>query len=267
MGELKTQENDSDVEAFLNTVPDVGRREDARTMLELMREVTGQPAKMWGSSMIGFDRYFYRYDSGREGSFFVTGFSPRKANLVVYIMPGYGSADHHLDKLGKHRIGKSCLYLLRLSDIDLDVLRTMLEESIELMRERYPTGDAALIAEAEAAQRKAARKPARAKKQGAKPSATRKKQAVRNKKTGKKQASAKKTTAKKPASTKKTTSKKRASANKKSAKKKSTNTKTHRNGSPPTSASTHSRKKRSTRKNPAKNGTSPVERTGHCISA
>ena len=126
-----------DVDAFLATVENPRRRADAGRVLDLMREVTGEPPKMWGSSIVGFGSYRYRYASGRDGSSLVVGFAPRKQNLVLYIMPGFSSHGALLSKLGKFRTGKSCLYVNRLDDVDLRVLEELVRESVAEMRRRY----------------------------------------------------------------------------------------------------------------------------------
>ena len=137
MSELETLQHEGDVEAFLDSVENPRRREDARRLLELMREITGEAPKMWGSSIVGFGSYRYKYASGREGDWMLTGFSPRKQNLTVYVMPGFSEFAGLLAKLGKHKIGKSCLYLNRLADIDTDILAEILGESVAVMRKRY----------------------------------------------------------------------------------------------------------------------------------
>lgn len=131
MAELKTQPHEGSVEAFLNGVEDDGKREDAFALLKLMEEVTGEAATMWGDSIVGFGSYHYRYASGREGDWFLTGFSPRKRNLTLYIMAGFDRYDALLEKLGKFKTGKSCLYVNRLGDVDLDVLRELVHQSAE----------------------------------------------------------------------------------------------------------------------------------------
>ena len=135
MAELKTQENDSSVEAFLATV-DEKRQADARAVVAMMQQATGKPPRMWGSSIIGFDRYAYTYASGRSGEWFQVGLSPRKRNLTLYIMPGFADYDGLLSRLGKHRTGKSCLYISRLSDVDQDVLRQLITDSVAAIRAR-----------------------------------------------------------------------------------------------------------------------------------
>ena len=115
------------------------RRADAEVLLEMMERVTGFPPQMWGPTIIGFGRYHYRTDAGREGDFLITGFSPRKANLVVYILPGYDDISEQLDRLGKHRIGKSCLYINKLADVDLAVLAEIVGDAAARMQENYET--------------------------------------------------------------------------------------------------------------------------------
>lgn len=137
MAENKTQVTDVDPADFIASVEHPTRRADAETLLEMMRRVTGCEAKMWGPSIVGFGRYHYTYESGREGEYMLTGFSPRKANLVLYVMPGYEDKDEILGRLGKHRIGKSCLYVNKLADVDLDVLEEIVATGVEEMRDRY----------------------------------------------------------------------------------------------------------------------------------
>jgi hypothetical protein len=117
MVELKTQKTDASVEEYLNAVEDEGKRKDSFAILDLMREVTGEEPAMWGSSIIGFGSYRYKYASGREGEWFVTGFAPRKQNLTLYIMSGFDDYDALLAELGKYKTGKSCLYVNKLEDI------------------------------------------------------------------------------------------------------------------------------------------------------
>ena len=114
------------------------RREDAKTLLEMMTRVTGWPGKIWANNQIGFGSYHYKYDSGREGDCMRTGFSPRKSHLVVYIMPGYTDFSEILARLGKHKLGKSCLYINKLSDVDLIVLEELIRAGLKDMEEKYP---------------------------------------------------------------------------------------------------------------------------------
>lgn len=137
MATNKTRETAASVEEFLNGIENRTRREDGLAMLELMREVTGEEARMWGSSIVGFGSYHYVYESGREGDAMLTGFSPRKQNLAIYVMPGFSAYDSLLDKLGKHKTGKSCLYINKLADVDLKVLRTLVRRSVQVMRKKY----------------------------------------------------------------------------------------------------------------------------------
>ena len=134
MTELKTQKNDANVEDFLNAIDHDRKREDSFTILNIMREVTGEEPAMWGSSIVGFGSYCYQYASGREGEWFLTGFSPRKQNLTLYIMAGFDAYDAMLEKLGKYKTGKSCLYINKLEEVDVQVLRELIHHSVEHMR-------------------------------------------------------------------------------------------------------------------------------------
>jgi hypothetical protein len=131
MAELKTKLNDGDVAAFLDGVADERRRADSLAVLDLMRDITGEQPKMWGTNIIGFGSRHYRYESGREGDWFVVGFSPRKQNLTLYLSSGFDRHAELLQRLGKHSIGKSCLYVKRLSDIDQETLRELVRQSVE----------------------------------------------------------------------------------------------------------------------------------------
>ena len=133
-----TQPTEIDVDDFVNAVEHPGRRQDALLILKMMRRVTGTEPCMWGATLVGFGRYHYLYESGREGDSFRLGFSPRKAKMVVYIMPYTDVFDGLLAKLGPHKMGKSCLYLGRLSKGDLSVLEQILVLSFKVMAERYP---------------------------------------------------------------------------------------------------------------------------------
>lgn len=133
----KTVETDASVENFINAVDKEQKRKDSRELMALMEKVTGSKAKMWGSSLIGFGQYHYKYESGREGDFFITGFSPRKTALAVYIMPGFDGYKNQLDRLGPHKTGKSCLYLKNLEVVDRDVLEEIVTDSVAEMRKRY----------------------------------------------------------------------------------------------------------------------------------
>ncbi|MCY3779698.1 MAG: DUF1801 domain-containing protein [Chloroflexi bacterium] len=134
MAQNKTQRNDGDVLAYLESVQHKRRREDSLVVKRMMEEVTGEPAEMWGTSIVGFGSYHYRYESGREGDFMLTGFAPRKQALTLYIMGGHERYDELMSKLGKHRTGSSCVYINKLDDVDLDVLRELISESVDYMR-------------------------------------------------------------------------------------------------------------------------------------
>lgn len=139
MAELKTQPTRASVTEFLAGIDDRQQRADAKKVAAMMRRATGKRAKMWGASIVGYGSYHYRYASGREGDFILTGFSPRKQALTVYIMPGFSSFKKLMEKLGKHKTGKSCLYIKRLSDIDEKVLEKLIDKSVRHMRKRYET--------------------------------------------------------------------------------------------------------------------------------
>ncbi len=138
MSELKTKVSDSDVEVFLNSVESSRRREDAYTILNMMEKLTKAPAKMWGSSIVGFGSYHYVYASGREGDWMRIGFSPRKNALTLYIMSGFSNYDELMGQLGKYKTGKSCLYINKLQDIDLKVLEKLMKASLKYMKKTYP---------------------------------------------------------------------------------------------------------------------------------
>ena len=135
MAELKTKKNEESVEGFLNSVENEKKREDSFAILNLMKEVTGEEPAMWGPSIVGFGNYHYKYASGREGDWFKTGFSPRKRNFTLYIMDGFAQYDKLLGKLGKHSTGKSCLYINKLEDVDLETLKELVKQSVEYVAE------------------------------------------------------------------------------------------------------------------------------------
>ena len=137
MAENKTQPTKQSVTSFLNAVENEQRKKDGFEVLELMKEITGEEPVLWGPSLIGFGKYHYKYESGREGDFFRTGFSPRKTALTLYIMSGFSRYDDLMSKLGKYKTGKSCLYLKKLDDVDREVLRELIEESLKFMKEKY----------------------------------------------------------------------------------------------------------------------------------
>ena len=141
--ENKTKPSEVDPKDFVAAVESDKKRADAEVLLEFFSRVTGLRPKMWGPSLIGYGRYHYKYESGREGDMLITGFSPRKANLVMYIMPGYryDSMPEKLARLGKHKLGKSCLYINKLADIDMDVLEEIILDGVAYMRDNYETWD------------------------------------------------------------------------------------------------------------------------------
>jgi len=129
----KTVPTAASVEEYLNSVTDEAKQKDSFALLELMKEVTGEEPVMWGESIVGFGTYHYTYASGRSGEWPITGFAPRKQSLTLYIMSGFDAYEELLAKLGKHSTGKSCLYIKRLSDVDRDVLRELVAESVAHM--------------------------------------------------------------------------------------------------------------------------------------
>lgn len=139
MNKQKTQPTNTSVEQFIAAIDDPQKREDCMTLLQLFHEITGEPAKLWGSSIVGFGSYHYKYGSGHEGGAAITGFSPRKQNLTIYVMDGFEKYKPLLEKLGKHKTSVSCLYIKRLADIDLAVLRKIVEQSVAEIKKLYPT--------------------------------------------------------------------------------------------------------------------------------
>ena len=137
MAELKTKPTGKSVAGFLAGIKDRHRRRDCQTILQIMRSVTGARPKMWGTGMVGFGSYRYTYASGREGDWPLTGFSPRKQNLTVYIMTGFRGHDRLMQRLGKHKTGSSCLYLDSLDDVDKTALRMLIRKSVSMIKKRY----------------------------------------------------------------------------------------------------------------------------------
>ena len=131
MAEPKTKRNDRSVEAFLKRIRNEQKRRDAFTILDIMRKATKEEPKMWGSSIVGFGAYHYQYTSGREGDAPLIGFSPRKQNLVLYIMGSFDERDELLESLGKYKTGKACLYINKLDDVDLPTLRKLIKQSVQ----------------------------------------------------------------------------------------------------------------------------------------
>jgi hypothetical protein len=138
MAENKTRETADDVAAFIERVPDEDRRADARALCAIMERATGEPPRMWGTSIVGFGRYRYRYDSGREGEASPVGFSPRAKELVLYLSVPSERTPALLARLGKHKQGKSCVYVKRLADLDEAVLEELLADTCRAVFERYP---------------------------------------------------------------------------------------------------------------------------------
>ena len=134
---MKTTANQQSVEDFINSITDQAKKDDALLLIDMCKDITGEPPVMWGDSIVGFGTYHYKYESGREGDMFLTGFSPRKQNMVVYVMNGFTHYQTSLKSLGKHKTGKSCLYLKKLQNNDLKVLRDIIEASVAYMIKKY----------------------------------------------------------------------------------------------------------------------------------
>jgi hypothetical protein len=138
MAHKKTKPTVQKVSEFIAGIEDKVKRDDCRELMKLMSEITGNRAKMWGPSIVGYGKYHYKYESGREGDFFLTGFSPRKQALTIYIISGFNIHPELMEKLGKYKTGKSCLYVKKLDDVDRLVLAQLVKESVAYMRETYP---------------------------------------------------------------------------------------------------------------------------------
>jgi Domain of unknown function (DU1801) len=136
--EIKTKSTEVSVADFLEAVPDPQRRADAKTIRALFERLTGEPAKMWGPTIIGFGSYHYKYDSGHEGVMCRMGFSPRKAEQVLYVLTGFAGQEALLARLGKHKTGKVCLYIKKLPDVDEAVLEEIAARALAHMNEKYP---------------------------------------------------------------------------------------------------------------------------------
>lgn len=139
MAENKTKATGASVTAFINSIDDKQKRAEARKVAAMMRKATSKRPKMWGPSIVGYGTYHYKYASGREGDFLMTGFSPRKQALTVYVIPGFENFEALMNKLGKYKTGKSCLYIKRLSDVDEKILEQLINRSVKYMREHYET--------------------------------------------------------------------------------------------------------------------------------
>lgn len=135
--ELKTKVNDDSVIDFLNTIEDLSKREESFQLLDLLSAITKSEPKMWGSSIIGFGSYHYKYASGQEGDWMKVGFSPRKQKFSIYIMSGFEPLKDYLENLGKHKTGKGCLYVNKLADIDLNILQKLVEESMNNLNAQH----------------------------------------------------------------------------------------------------------------------------------
>ncbi len=133
----KTTPTGASVTAFLKQLGDDQQRADCRRLMKMMRAATGKPAKMWGPSIVGFGQYHYKYHSGREGDWMLVGFSPRSGKISVYVMPGFAEFGPQMAKLGKHKTGKSCLYIKKLADVDEQVLDEIVRKSVVWMRQKY----------------------------------------------------------------------------------------------------------------------------------
>jgi hypothetical protein len=137
MYELKTKETDNSVIEFIENVESPKKREEAYKLLDIFTETCGVKAKMWGPSIIGFGSYHYKYDSGHEGDAPLVGFSPRKAKISLYLAPGITQRVELLKDFGKHTAGKGCVYINKVADIDVDVLKALISQSIRFLKETY----------------------------------------------------------------------------------------------------------------------------------
>lgn len=141
MAEQKTKPTEQSIESFLDNVADEQVRDDCYALIKLMKKVTGSAPKMWGPGIIGFGRYHYKYESGHEGDSCLTGFSPRKQNISLYVMPGASEHTDLLKKLGKHKAGKGCLYIKKVEDIDLGILEKLVSGSVKSLQKKYPISE------------------------------------------------------------------------------------------------------------------------------
>lgn len=134
MAELKTQRNRASVEGFLSAIKDPGVQDDSRKLVEIMQKATGAKPEMWGTRIVGFGTYHYKYETGREGDWMLIGFAPRKTDLTLYIVAGFSAYEELMAKLGKHSRGKSCLYIKRLSDVHMPTLRRLIQSSVNHLK-------------------------------------------------------------------------------------------------------------------------------------
>lgn len=137
MADNKTKVNNASVKAYLEQVESETQKKEAYEILEMMKRITKQKPKMWGDALIGFDTYHYKYASGREGDWFITGFSPRKGKMSIYLLPTLLESSPLMEKLGKHKKGKGCLYVKTLDDIDKKVLEKLIKETYTIMKKKY----------------------------------------------------------------------------------------------------------------------------------
>ncbi len=137
MAELKTKPNRKSVTTYIKSIEDYKKRKDCITLMAMMKEITGKRPKMWGESIVGYGKYHYKYKSGREGDWFVTGFAPRKQNISIYIMPGFSKYRTIMKKLGKYKLGVSCLYIKSLEDVDQKLLHQLINKSVKDMEKIY----------------------------------------------------------------------------------------------------------------------------------
>ncbi|SDZ38295.1 protein of unknown function (DU1801) [Evansella caseinilytica] len=138
MYELKTKETDSSVIEFIERMDHPGKREDGYKLLDIFTDTTGYEAKMWGTSIIGFGKYHYKYESGHEGDAPLVGFSPRKAKISLYFAAGDTQRDKLLKAFGKHTTGKACVYINKVADVDVEVLKALIEQSVTFLKKTYP---------------------------------------------------------------------------------------------------------------------------------
>ena len=138
MAENKTKQTNASVDMFINSLKDETEREDCYTIIKIMKSITKEEPKMWGPSIIGFGTYHYKYASGREGDMCIAGFSPRKQNLTIYLMPGFEIQQSQLKKLGKYKTSKVCLYIKSLKDVDVKILKEMISISVKETKKLYP---------------------------------------------------------------------------------------------------------------------------------
>lgn len=137
MSELKTKKTEQNANDFINSIEDSKKREDCLVILSLMKDITGAEPVMWGESIIGFGAYHYKYESGREGDWFLTGFSPRKQNITLYIMAGFDRYDSLMQSLGKFKTGKSCIYIKKIEDINMEILKELIQSSVDWLKNYY----------------------------------------------------------------------------------------------------------------------------------